>query len=339
MKERDRIIKLVSQLCESNKEFLKKIGKDHKRVSKILNASASNTEKTRELFSPLMIDFNYVGVSDRIADKFLEEHGDITYLQITRKLNKYRKERGRICAKLQNFDSFSDCGYLKGYEEGEETCNNPNMYGKCPLPTHPLRRGGLNRTAYSLYFFLRDLCQGDLISHIDQIIESHVNSPHEEPCSQAVREAGKELIQSFSRVFGVGAKLANMTLADLLMVYKRNPNWPLVGWSLVAVDSLVHNFLHRTGALRVYDCEHGYGGKSCSDKCSQVIYSLAKEIDASEHNPKHPKCFPRFVQHSIWAFCSENGSNICNGNNIDDSGPCGMGEKCPVNEFCVKVPF
>jgi hypothetical protein len=32
--------------------------------------------------------------------------------------------------------------------------------------------------------------------------------------------------------------------------------------------------------------------------------------------------FPRFVQHAIWRYCSQNGLDVCNGNRIDDDRRC-----------------
>jgi hypothetical protein len=37
-----------------------------------------------------------------------------------------------------------------------QQCSQPRHFGGCPLPLHPLRKGGLNQAAYSLFLFLRD---------------------------------------------------------------------------------------------------------------------------------------------------------------------------------------
>jgi hypothetical protein len=196
MKDGDRIIRLVSSLCELNKDFLKNVSS----LRDILkNGAASNKEKTRELFKPMMILFSYQGIADEKADKYWEKHGYITYLQITRKLN---GEYGRICTKLKDFGSFDRCGYIKGSIKRSKTCSKSRALEKCPVPTHDLRKGSLNQTAYHFYFFLRDVCRGDLISYIDRIIKSHVISSSK-PCREAVRNAGRELIKEFSRIHGV----------------------------------------------------------------------------------------------------------------------------------------
>src|SRR5690349_11924799 len=47
------------------------------------------------------------------------------------------------------------------------TCAEPDHIGTCPLPTHRLRNGHLNQIAYSLYLFIRDVTDGDLVGWID----------------------------------------------------------------------------------------------------------------------------------------------------------------------------
>ena len=49
-----------------------------------------------------------------------------------------------------------------------------------------------------------------------------------------------------------------------------------------------------------------------------IIQTVAERIDASQFNPRFPKVFPRFVQHTIWRYCAENGLDVCNGNQIND---------------------
>ena len=44
---------------------------------------------------------------------------------------------------------------------------SPITSARCPLPSHDLRNGRLNQTAYSLFLFIRDIADGDLIGWID----------------------------------------------------------------------------------------------------------------------------------------------------------------------------
>ena len=119
----------------------------------------------------------------------------------------------------------------------------------------------------------------------------------------------------------------------------RRSDWVKVGRSLVAVDSLVHNFLHRTGILAAFDQVHRYG-TAChgSRGCAAVIYQLADRIDAREINPRFPKTFPRLVQFAIWSFCAETRADICNGRQIDDRFPCTRTD-CPVGDQCGRIPL
>jgi hypothetical protein len=85
---------------------------------------------------------------------------------------------------------------------------------------------------------------------------------------------------------------------------------------MIAVDTLVHNFLHRTGILRTFRASHSYGG------CFAVLDAIAHAVDASQF---HPACFPRFIQFAIWHFCAAHGRAVCNERNIDDTRRCQLG--------------
>ena len=70
---------------------------------------------------------------------------------------------------------------------------------------------------------------------------------------------------------------------------------------MVAVDTLVHNWLHRTGSLRRLDAEHAYG-PACyrSGGCASIIEETARRIDARQFCPDGPAFFPRLLQKAIW---------------------------------------
>ena len=115
------------------------------------------------------------------------------------------------------------------------------------------------------------------------------------------------------------------------------PQWVEVGISMIAVDTLVHNFLHRTGILRAYRSEHHYGPVRYRQVgCTGVIDRLSKLIDCRQFGPQLPAYAPRFVQHRIWAFCAQNELNICNGNQIDDRRRC-RNRPCPVFTDCGRI--
>ena len=55
-----------------------------------------------------------------------------------------------------------------------------------------------------------------------------------------------------------------------------------------------------------------------------------------QFNPSFPKTFPRFVQHAIWRYCSQNGLDVCNGNRIDETRRCDNLD-CRVRLMCDRV--
>jgi hypothetical protein len=129
-----------------------------------------------------------------------------------------------------------------------------------------------------------------------------------------------------------------MALSVLLLVAPKNMHlWAEVGAGMIAIDTLVHNFLFRTGILHRSNADHVYG-PACYQigGCADIIQSVAEEIDARHFNPRFPKTFPRFVQHSIWRFCAENGLYVCNGNRINDDIRCDN-VYCQVRPMCDRV--
>jgi hypothetical protein len=133
-----------------------------------------------------------------------------------------------------------------------------------------------------------------------------------------------ERVDKLLRELGVADKVLAMAMSSLLLsAGTRRPLWLEVGATFVAVDTLVHNFLHRTGILQRLSADHPYGD-SCYGPggCASIIGALAAHIDARQFNPAFPATFPRFVQSAIWRYCAENGLDVCNGNRIDDDSPC-----------------
>ena len=164
--------------------------------------------------------------------------------------------------------------------------------GDCPLPRHPLRNGRLNQTAYSLFLFIRDIAGGDIVGWIDQQLADHAGSDN-------LAAARAALVDPLRHVYGISDKVIAMALATLLMgAGPTRPGWFDVGASFVVVDTLVHNFLHRTGILDRLGASHPYG-PACyrPGGCADVLIGIATAIDARRFNPTFPKTFPRFVQH------------------------------------------
>jgi hypothetical protein len=129
-----------------------------------------------------------------------------------------------------------------------------------------------------------------------------------------------------------------MGLSALLMgAGKRRPQWFKVGASFVVIDTLVHNFLHRTGILHRFDADHPYGN-ACYQPggCCEILEQIAARIDASAFNPAFPKTFPRFAQSAVWRYCAESGLDVFNGNRIRDEDRC-ENVYCRLHTSCDRI--
>jgi hypothetical protein len=126
-----------------------------------------------------------------------------------------------------------------------------------------------------------------------------------------------------------------------LMIGARNhrPVWFETGKAMVVIDTLVHNFLHRTGILENCGVPHRYGSACYAEGgCAEIIRGAAERIDARSFNSTFPNIFPRFVQHAIWRFCAADGLDLCNGNRIDDREPCQI-NYCYLFRICGRKPL
>jgi hypothetical protein len=186
-----------------------------------------------------------------------------------------------------------------------------------------------------LFLFVRDVADGDLVGWIDERLVEADSGPLGPELLARLRNA---LLEPLRQVYGASDKVWSMALATLLLGGGRQrKRWLEVGASMVAIDSLVHNFLHRTGILQRLGASHPVGA-ACyrPDGCAEIIGLTADCIDARQFNPAFPKCFPRFVQLAIWRYCAQSGLNVCNGNKIDDSSSC-TNDYCRVFARCDRV--
>jgi hypothetical protein len=133
-------------------------------------------------------------------------------------------------------------------------------------------------------------------------------------------------------------KALAMALSTLLLAASnRRPLWVEVGATFVAVDTLVHNFLHRTGILQRLRADHPYGDRCYRPGgCAGILHLLAANIDARQFNAAFPATFPRFVQSAIWRYCAADGLDVCNGNRIDDDARCDN-RYCQLFRRCDRV--
>ena len=266
------------------------------------------------------------GISDRAALVFTTQHGSATWDRVSEGMN-----ASPGCGHLRSHWHFEGCGYRKG----ARTCAEPYLLPSCALPALPLRKGTLNQAAFSLALFIRDACDDDLVGWIDKRLADADPGVHSPNRAAVMKDA---VLGPLSEVYGVGPKVWSMLLADLLLgADPSREQWVTTGAAMIAIDSLVHAFLHRTGILKQLDVEHSYGPVCYGlEGCASVIDGLAERIDAREYNAAYPANFPRFVQAAIWAFCAEGGYGICNGNKIDDRQRCDQ-RYCPAYSTCDRI--
>ena len=98
----------------------------------------------------------------------MERHGRARWDDIDAKL-----AACPTCPKLQSYWHFHDCRY----DKISRTCSEPDHIDACPLPSHQLRNGRLNQMAYSLFLFIRDIADGDLVGWIDRQFQGADDPP------------------------------------------------------------------------------------------------------------------------------------------------------------------
>jgi len=279
---------------------------------------------TPALFDWLVEMLSFQGISDSVAAEYISQHGNVRWAEIVDGLS-----RAPSCPKLGGYWRFYDCRYHKG----SGTCAEPDLINNCPLPRHPLRNGRLNQMAYSLFLFMRDIADDDFVGWIDSQFATVKSQTPDRLAT--LREA---IIGPLRNVYGVSDKVLAVALSTLLLAAdSQRPLWLEVGATFVAVDTLVHNFLHRTGILQRLCADHPYGDRCYRPGgCAEVLHLLAANIDAREFNPAFPATFPRFVQNAIWRYCAENGLGVCNGNRIGDDARCDN-RHCQLFRRCDRI--
>jgi hypothetical protein len=280
---------------------------------------------TAALFEWLAAGVSYQGIADRVAYQYMERHGRVTWQAIAKGFADVPS-----CPKLKSYWHFHGCRYQKG----AGTCAEPDHFPGCPLPRHDLRNGHLNQAAYSLFLFIRDIAGWDLVAWID----SRLAGADDPAAPDRVERMRKAVLEPLREVCGVSDKVLSMALSGMLIGGSDGrPRWLEVGVSMIAVDTLVHNFLHRTGILQRLHGQHPYGpGCYRPGGCADIIETIARQIDAREFNRRYPKTFPRFVQYAIWSYCGQSGLDVCNGNHINDRKSCEY-IYCQIFNICDRI--
>lgn len=280
--------------------------------------------------TPLLFDWLVTllarqGISNHAAELYVARRGSPRWADLAGGV------AGAHCPRLRSWWSFAGCGYRRD----ARSCAIPHHVTGCPVPALPARKGVLAEAAAGLWLFTRDVADGDLVGWIDQRLADA--DPGQGAPDRARRLRGSVLVP-LCNVPGTGPKTWSMILAELLLGGDPDrERWVAAGASFIAVDSLVHAYLHRTGILHRLGAEHPYG-PSCTAPggCSDVIAALAERIDARRFNPEFPAIFPRWVQFAIWSYCAEGGFEICQGRRINDRERCGQ-RFCPAYRHCDRV--
>jgi hypothetical protein len=89
---------------------------------------AVNDHDTARLFDWLMSVLSFQGIADRVAQDFIDRHGNVTWSAIEQIL-----AASPSCPKLGGYWLFHDCRYHKS----AGTCAEPDHITACPLPGHP----------------------------------------------------------------------------------------------------------------------------------------------------------------------------------------------------------
>ena len=109
--------------------------------------------RSARLFEWLAAAMSYQGISDTVARTYMADHGRPRWRGIAHGVNT------ASCRKLKSYWHFHGCAYRKS----GATCAMPHLIETCPLPAHVFRNGNLNQLAYSLFLFIRDVTNGDLV--------------------------------------------------------------------------------------------------------------------------------------------------------------------------------
>jgi hypothetical protein len=289
-----------------------------------LFAPSPGRARSAKVFEWLAAAMSFQGISDQVAQSYMSDHGRPRWASIAHGL------KVADCPLLKSYWHFHGCHYRKS----SHSWALPDLIDGCPLPAHHFRNGNLNQLAYSLFLFIRDVAGGDLVGWIDgRLAEADYG-----PASDRIAQMACAIIGPLSGIHGVAGKVLSMVLSDLLVVGNtHNPLWGQVGGSLIAIDTLVHNFLVRAGILKRANAVHPYGPQCYGPAgCSAILAALSEAIDARQYNSAFPQVFPRYIQRAIWAYCAEEGLGVCNGRTIDDGHRC-KNLDCRLYYMCDRV--
>lgn len=262
----DRAVSLVRRVCvvAGSMSFLHEIDAEAREAGLV---EAVARQHTALIFDWLISAFGFQGISDRVARDYMAKHGSVTWSSLQASLR-----RTPSCPKLRGYWTYEACRY----DKGSFTCSEPEHIDHCPVPRPHLRNGRLNQTAYSLFLFVRDLADSDIVGWFDRQLETAAAASGAD--SETARQ--EALIGPLRNVYGVSDKVLTMALSTLLMGVRDRPVWFETGKSMIAIDTLVHNFLHRTGILHDCGTPHAYGAACYREGgCADIIRAISNQLE------------------------------------------------------------
>ena len=161
-----RATRLVREVCglAGRRQLIAEVRRNLGRAGVL---EAVRAHDTAALFDWMSRGMAYQGISDYVADAYMQEHGTVTWHEIQQSLTSPPH-----CHKLTSYWAFHRCGYNKT----NCTCNEPQNLADCPLPL-PTLRNGRPRTADSINAPLQEpaenystLLSGD-VTHIERLID------------------------------------------------------------------------------------------------------------------------------------------------------------------------
>jgi hypothetical protein len=182
-------------------------------------STAVRRHDTATLFDWLMAALSYQGISDQVAAEYMERHGRARWRDIDTKI-----AASPTCPKLKSYWHFHSCRY----DKSSRTCSEPDHIDACPLPSHQLRNGRLNQMAYSLFLFIRDIADGDLVGWIDRQFQA----AGDKACPNRLAGLREALIGPLREVYGLSDKVLTMALSCILLAAPKHLRlWHAVGAS------------------------------------------------------------------------------------------------------------
>src|SRR4051812_20986600 len=152
----------------------------HHRLAERAVVAAVQAHDTPALFAWLVEVLSFQGISDAAALTFMDQHGRAQWRDIEQGL-----QRQPTCSKLTSHWHFHRCGFTRSHRGVRSL---PTIRA-VPCPLCLCGNGALNRMAYGLFLFIRDVCQDDLVGWIDAQLEAvpdPCSSDYPERLGQAV---------------------------------------------------------------------------------------------------------------------------------------------------------